>query len=195
LELPNSTVFGRIIPKERFYNTAPEKELFTKQVERIRWANKIAPNTVNIVKGATVTEIEVIELTLNVSPAKLDKRVLTLINKAIPYKLLLVLTQDSKTTYALYFDEKNFCTASVAPKLLGNDTDSVWENFTRQIAGIDLTDTRPLADIIALNERRTKLKREIAALANKIQREKQLNRQLELKGELKRLKAELEGTR
>ncbi|GHU95819.1 hypothetical protein FACS1894208_09340 [Clostridia bacterium] len=193
LELPKSTVFGRIIPKDRFYKNATERDLFTKQVERIRWANKIAPDTVNIAKGATVAEIEVIELTLNVPPTELDKRILPLISKAIPYKLLFVLTQGGKTAYALYFDDKNFYTTSVPPKLLGNDTDSVWENLTRQVAGIDLTDMRPLTEIIALNEQRTKLEREIAALANKIQREKQLNRQLELNGELKRLKAELEG--
>jgi hypothetical protein len=192
VELPQSTVFGRIIPKERFYSTAAEKELFTKQVERIRWANKISHDTVNIAKGADVSEIEVIELALNVPPAELDKRVTTLINKTIPYKLLFALAHGGKTTYALYFDERNFFTATVPPKLHGNDTDSVWENLTRQVAGIDPTDTRPLAEIIAANERMAKLEREIASLANKIRREKQLNRQLELNGELKRLKAELE---
>jgi hypothetical protein len=62
----------------------------------------------------------------------------------------------------------------------------------RQIAGIDLTDARPLAEIIAANERRRRLEREIAALEKKTASEKQFNKQVELNAKLKRLKAELE---
>ncbi|GHV30155.1 hypothetical protein FACS1894167_10550 [Synergistales bacterium] len=192
MELPKSTVFGRIIPKERFYKNAAERDLFTKQVERIRWANKIAPDTLNIGKGATVAEIEVIEVAQNIDI--IDKRILPLIAKAIPYHIVFTLVCGERTQYAVSYSDKIYV-SETAPKLLGNDTDSVWENFVRQVAGIDEADTRPLAEIIAKDEQRAKLEREIAALANKIQREKQLNRQLELNAELKKLKGELENVK
>jgi hypothetical protein len=87
---------------------------------------------------------------------------------------------------------------SLTLKLDGLDMDAVYESLIRQIAGDRLApdetpDVLDIKEAIDRDERRQKLKKEIAALTNKVQREKQFNRQVALNGELKRLCAELEG--
>lgn len=51
----------------------------------------------------------------------------------------------------------------------------------------------PLAANVANDKRRRQLIKEIAALENKIRKEKQLNRQMEMNAELKKKRLELEG--
>lgn len=47
--------------------------------------------------------------------------------------------------------------------------------------------------IYAYQELKKQLEKQLAALENKMRREKQLNRQMEMNAELKRLKGEMEG--
>ena len=63
----------------------------------------------------------------------------------------------------------------------------------RQIASGRLDGARDIAEAVELDKQRQKLERDIAALEKKILCEKQFNRQVELNGELKRLRAALEG--
>ena len=88
LELPASTVFNRRIPKQKFYDnlsvTPQLKRVFIEQISQIIWQNKIAPVTVNIMEGAAVNEIEVLCIKLN--QQGIDTKVLSLIDKEIPYK-------------------------------------------------------------------------------------------------------------
>lgn len=213
LNLPRGTVFNRRIPKQKFYEnlsvTAELKRVFVEQINVIYWKNKIAPSTVNIAAGKTVAEIEVIEIRLN-QPG-LDKRVLQLIDKEIPYHILFLLVCEEKVQAWIGYKEQSQGKAAafkpgayyhtewqpvgeLSLRLDGLNMDSVYESFIRQIAGERLED-KPggdLKDAVARDARRQKLQKEIAALENKIRREKQFNIQVELNSELKRLRAELE---
>lgn len=71
--------------------------------------------------------------------------------------------------------------------------DAVYENLARQIAGGRLGAEGSIEEAAGRDKRRKKLERDIAALEKKVLREKQFNRQVELNGDLKRLRAELEG--
>lgn len=192
LDLPKSTEFGRIIPKDRVYKSGGAnrelQDLFAKQVERVRWQNKIAPDTANIGAGDTVTEIEVVEVTQTVET--LDRRILPLIVKAIPYRLLFALNYDDATTYAVHYNGTTYASGT-PPRLLGNDLDAVWENYVRQIAGF-AEDGAELAEQAEAAEQRQKLAKQIAALEKKAASERQPRRKWELVEEIKRLKAELE---
>jgi len=87
LVLPDTTHFGKVIPKKKFYEygsvTPSLKRLFIDGVEQIRWSYKIAPSTMNIAEGKDVTEIEILELWMKelVAPAELLK----IIDQTIPY--------------------------------------------------------------------------------------------------------------
>jgi len=185
MDLPQSTVFGRILPKERFYTNSVEKERFTREVERIRWANKISPETINIAGGEKVGEIEVIEVTLTV--VEPDKCLLQALHRAIPYKCIFVMNGEH---YTVFYDDKISYTANEPPKLLGTNIDVVWDNIVRQIGGLPFEDT-PLTEQIERAERLAKLKKEIAVFERKARTEKQPRRKLDYAEQIKKLKSQL----
>ena len=76
----------------------------------------------------------------------------------------------------------------------GLNMDAVYENLVRQIAGDALqTDSgESLKESVERNEKKKRLEKRIAALENKLRRERQLNRQMEINTELKKLRKELE---
>ena len=75
----------------------------------------------------------------------------------------------------------------------GLNMDAVYESLVRQIAGDKLqTDSgESLKESVERDEKRKQLEKQIAALENKMRREKQLNRQMEMNAELKKLRIEL----
>lgn len=72
LGLPKTTEFNKRIPKQKFYeniNVTPAmRRIFIDQIKVIYWRNKIAPSTMNLEAGQSVTEIEVFEVKLNSTP-------------------------------------------------------------------------------------------------------------------------------
>jgi len=216
IDLPPSTVFGRRIPKRKFYEnisvTPQLKRVFVEQISQIIWQNKIAPSTVNIAAGEHVREIEVFTIKLN--QRSLDAKVLSLIDREIPYHILFLLeykgerqawigykeaSQTKSGTFkpGAYYHTDWMPMESRMLKLDGLNMDTLYESLIRQIAADRLApdDTPDIYDIkeaIGLDERRRKLQKEIAALENRVQREKQFNRQVEWNAELKRIRAEFE---
>ena len=213
-ELPQGTAFNRRIPKQKFYENlsvnAELKRIFIEQINVIYWRNKISPGTVNIAAGETVSEIEVIEIRLNQN--SLDKRVLQLIDREIPYHILFLLMYEEQTqawigykeqsqggTTAFkagtYYNTEWLNANELSLRLDGLNMDAVYEGFIRQIAKERLEGTPggDIKDAVARDERRQKLQKEITALENKVRREKQFNKQVELNSQLKRLRGELEG--
>lgn len=208
LNLPASTAFDRRIPKQKFYKELPltpaMRRVFVGQINAIWWRSKIAPATANLAPGRTVTELEVFELQL--AQPSLDEGVLRAIDKRIPYPILYLLTCDGRCQAWIGYQPAGQGGARVyyhtawqpqedlKLELRGLDTDVAYENFVRQIAGgaLDAPAAEPLPRSIARDQRRRALEKQIAVLQNKIRREKQLNRQVELNGELKRLRKEME---
>lgn len=212
LGLPKSTEFNRRIPKQKFYENltvSPAlKRAFVEQIRVIWWRNKIAATTMNLAAGDAVTEIEVFEVCLSVP--QLDEAVLRQIDKEIPYYILFLLEYEGNyqawTAYkeaaasgtnafkvGSYYHTGWIEEAALPLKLEGLSTDQVYENFVRQIAGEALSQTgETLKESVERDKRRQELQKQIAALQVKVRRERQLNKQVELNAELKRLKQELE---
>ena len=107
LGLPQSTEFNKRIPKQKFYENltfSPViKKAFAEQIKIIYWRNKIATSTVNLSAGDQVTEIEVIEIRLNVP--ELDENVLQQIDREIPYHILFLLAYDDKYRAVIGYKE------------------------------------------------------------------------------------------
>jgi hypothetical protein len=215
LGLPKSTEFNKRIPKQKFYenlDVSPAlKKVFVEQVKIIYWKNKIATTTVNLAPGTDVTEIEVFEVKLNAQT--LDESMLRQMDKEIPYHILFLLEYEGKYQAWIGYKEaaasgnnafkvnKYYHTdwmdeEKLPLKLEGLNIDAVYENFVRQIAGDKLQATETgesLKDSVARDEEIQALKKQIDALQVKIRKEKQLNRQVEMNTEMKRLRKELEG--
>ena len=80
-------------------------------------------------------------------------------------------------------------------KMEGLNIDAVYENFVRQIAGDKLSIEKTgesLKESVEREEQRQTVQKQIEALKAKIKKEKQLNKQMEMNNELKKLKRELE---
>ena len=92
--LPESTTLDRRVPKQKFYEnlavSAALKRSFIDEIKTIWWRNKLAADTLNLARGATVTEIEVFEIEL--ANGELNEDILRQMDRLIPYHLLFVLT-------------------------------------------------------------------------------------------------------
>lgn len=213
--LPKSTEFNRRIPKQKFYeniSVSPTlKRVFIEQIKVIYWRNKVTATTMNLAAGETVTELEVFEVKLN--GQQLDESVLRQIDKEIPYHILFLLEYDGKyqawTAYkeaaafgsnafkvGTYYHTDWLPETELPLKVEGLSVDKVYENFVRQIAGDALRSeegkTESLKESVERDNRRQELEKQVAALQTKVRKEKQLNKQVQLNAELKKLKKELE---
>ena len=212
LGLPKTTEFNKRIPKQKFYENmdiSPAlKKVFVEQVKIIYWKNKIAASTTNLAAGSEVTELEVFEIRLN-SPV-LDDGLLRQIDREIPYHILFLLEYEGKYQAWIgykeaaasgnkafkvkgYYYTEWFVEDELPLKMEGLNIDVVYENFVRQIAGDKLSTEKTgesLKESVEREEQRQTVQKQIEAL--KAKKEKQLNKQMEMNNELKKLKRELE---
>lgn len=212
--LPKTTEFNKRIPKQKFYENmdiSPAlKKIFVEQVRIIYWKNKIAASTMNLAAGTDVTELEVFEVRLS-SPV-LDDSLLRQIDKEIPYHILFLLEYQGKYQAWIgykeaaasgnkafkvngYYHTEWLAEDELPLKLEGLNVDAVYENFVRQIAGDKLKTEaagESLKESVARDEQKQALQKQITTLQAKIRKEKQLNKQIQMNTELKKLKKELE---
>lgn len=212
--LPKTTEFNKQIPKQKFYekmDISPAlKKIFVEQVKTIYWRNKIAASTMNLLAGTNVTELEVFEICLN-SPIS-DDSLLRQIDKEIPYHILFLLEYRGK--YQAWIGYKEILASGnkefkvneyyytewlfeedLPLKPEGLNVDAIYENFMRQIAGDKLKTKNvgeSLKESVERDEQKQVLQKQIAKLQAKIRKEKQLNKQMQMNTELKKLKKELE---
>lgn len=212
--LPKTTEFNKRIPKQKFYENmdiSPAlKKVFVEQVKIIYWRNKIAASTTNLAAGTDVAELEVFEVRLN--SQVLDDSLLRQIDKEIPYHILFLLEYQGKYQAWIgykeaaasgnkvfkvngYYHTEWLAEDELPLKLEGLNVDAVYENFVRQIASDKLkTETagESLKESVARDEQKQALQKQIATLQAKIRKEKQLNKQIQMNNELKKLKKEWE---
>ena len=213
LGFPVSTEFNKRIPKQKFYDNldvSPTlRRVFVDQIRIVYWRNKLAASTLNIAAGEAVTEIEVFEVRLN--EPKLDEAVLKQIDKEIPYHILFILTCDGKAQAWIGYKEaaasgsnafkvNRYYHTDWMPeeelqlRIDGLNMDAVYESLVRQIAGdkLQAESGESLKESVERDEKIKNLKKQIEVIQGKIRKEKQLNVQMKLNGELKKLKKELE---
>lgn len=214
LGLPKATEFNRRIPKAKFYKniniTTSLKRLFVDHVKNIYWRNKIASTTANLSEGQYVTEIEVFEINLNSSQVDID--LLKSIDSVIPYHILYILEYNGKYQAWIGYKENTNIEKKISKvdryyhtvwleetelivKLEGINLDDVYENLVRQIAGNQLQSnnfSESLKHSVERDKEIEILQKQISILQNKIRKEKQLNKQIEMNTELKKLKSILE---
>ena len=214
LGLPKATEFNRRIQKTKFYeniNITPSlKRLFVDQVKNIYWRNKIAVTTTNLTDGKYVTEIEVFEINLNSSQVDID--LLKSIDNVIPYHILYILEYNGKYQAWIGYKETTDIEKKISKvdryyhtdwieesefvvKLEGLTLDDVYENLVRQIAGDKLqsdNSTESLKQSVERDKEIETLQKQINTIQGKIRKEKQLNKQIELNTELKKLRKVLE---
>jgi hypothetical protein len=211
LNLPQSTEVNQPIAKSKFYEnadiTSSLKAHFVDDIEKIIWANKISPRTLNITEGRTLKEIEVFHIRLKKLP--FPPKILEAIDQAIPYYILYVLEYQGRYQLWLGYKEKSTNTAKQAgvvryfssewtaePKisLIGNGVDSIYQGFLEQLSDhrISTASSTELKDQVAQATQKEKLEKQIEKLTAKMNAEKQFNRKIEIKWQIKQLQQQIE---
>lgn len=209
--LPKSTYFGKLVPKNKFYDklTIDKKteRSFIDRIQTIRWVHKLSADTLNVEKGSSVKEVEVFLIKLKTS--ELDLNVLRQIDNQLHYHLIFILEYEDKyqlwTSYkeesvnmafkvGKYYHTDWVTEETFSLRIDGLNIDMVYENLVRQIAGDALLkeNNESLKETVERRSAQEKLEKEITKLRAKVRKEKQFNRQVELNKQLKTLVKKLE---
>lgn len=210
-EFPKTTVFGKAIPKTKFYENLPVtpmvKNCFVTDISSIVWRNKLSPATLNVQAGTRIREVNVIEITLKND--SLNEQVLKAIDRGIPYHLLFLLRNKDQCMACIGYKELNAAqTEALAVKeyfktdwmsfdelplrVDGLTMDEIHDGFIKQInQRLDETDENSLKDAIFADAQRRKLEQQIAKLEKLARAEKQPKKKFELVQDIQKLKIRL----
>ena len=211
LNFPKETIVNKMVAKNKFYEKANIsnilKESFVNDIEKITWANKLAPSTMNISGSDNIKELEVFHIKLKSN--NFNEKILEAIDKAIPYYILFVLEYNDKFQLWLGYKEKTTNGTSKAnivkyyhsdwekePNIIlqGNKLENIYENFLSQLSDglIDTSSEEDLKTKVNQTVEIQKLENQIEKLTKKMTNEKQFNRQIAIRAEIKDLQKQLD---
>lgn len=205
-QLPIQTIKDKSIPKNAFYEyaTTKQKQLFVDVVDKIRWQNKLAADTINLT-GIEVQEIQIFEIQLK--QKKNIESVLPIIEKAIPYLIIFIISYNDEVM--LYTSQKHahpvnennavvdwvfktdwFSDEKEKYQLdLKVSLDKIFEDFCFKISNnSNLTSEKDLKSLIEKEQKIQELKIQISKLEAQIKRTKQFNKKQPLNSQLNILK-------
>lgn len=212
MKFPDSTQVGKNVPKNVFYKhlevSTSMKRIFVNEVDRIIWAYKLAPSTLNVLDGKIVHEITVFNIDMKnmVCP----KEMFIFIDKNIPRHTVFILTHAGKSCVVINY--KEVCQGNtVQPfkvtktyqsewlysddldlKIEGLNMDAIYESFVRQIAGSQISELcGTLKDDIMISQEQETIRKEISILNKRIVNERQPQKKFELHKQLKELEKKL----
>tara|TARA_R110000822_G_scaffold56144_15_gene142102 strand:- start:37104 stop:37781 length:678 start_codon:yes stop_codon:yes gene_type:complete len=209
---PAKAAFGRVIPKSRIYDharlTKSSRERFVSQVDRITWAYKLAPETINLPEAPGVAEIQVIQIEQR--HEALDTSVLAAIDKAIPTPLVFQLRHQQRERMVAAFkrpsesDKAKWVVgehfigpwqpvdAPRQPLPIALNLGALYEQLLRHLIPHPARPGEPLAALLQRVEAIRQQQREQQQLEAQLQREKQFNRKVALHAQLRELTQRIE---
>jgi len=197
IDLPNSCKVNKFIPKKTFIDKISNGKTIFKDIEKITWAYKLSPKTINILNTSIVEEIHIFDILLKAK--EIPKQVLSEIKKLIPYPILFNLKYNDEFCYAIslvneqkyYFTEFN---ELVEFNFTDTNLEKVYQNIVKKfLKNISNDNTVDFKQTLQNDTKISTLKKEISSLQNKIKKEKQFKKQLELSRQLKPKEKELKG--
>ena len=221
INLPSSTFVAKVVPKEKFYskcavNTAT-KNLFVKYVEQIVWQNKLTAQTMAAEKGLLVNEIDVFEVKMKSFDC--PRKLFEFIDQNLHHHNVFILTYDDKAKLFVNFKEKEkdetFLDAFETPwkpiaepafNLSGSNMDEIYESIVRTAGAANINTNSSslslpkgettqsktsLKDYIIQTKQNQKIRAQIDKLEKKLANEKQFNRQVEIRAEIRTLEKEI----
>jgi len=205
---PKSTEYGKTLPKAKLFEQegirGKIRTVITDDVLKITIANKLADETLNIDTGKIFPEILVLKIALK--NRAFNEKVLDAIDKGIRAAFVLfVLEYEGEQKLSIAFKDKIGDKITLAKRwttewvsdleleIEGRSIDAVYEGFIRQISsGTLIKDTnKSLKEKIVCIINAEKIEKEISRLETKMKNEKQFNKKLKIKTEIKKLKEQL----
>lgn len=209
---PKAAAFGKMLAKSKIYEyatpTSKVKELFVEQVEKITWAYKLSPATINLPASDGVQEIQVFNVALRTG--ELSSDVLQAIDKAIPSPILFVLSYNGKYRYVAAYkcpsevDKNKWVVSSHFETDWISDSKektelpvvlnmaALYHFFLKAIIPLSFRQGESLDELVLRVDQLRIKEREAGKLESRIKKEKQFNRRVELNRTLNELKIEIE---
>lgn len=209
---PKAAAFGRMVAKSKIYEHAPPtpkvKELFVTQVKKITWAYKLSPVTINLPASTGVEEIQVFSVSLRTGELAHD--VLHTIDKAIPSPIVFELNYNGKIRYLGAYKRQNETDKSkwvissyFQSKWLREDSDKVelpivlnmaalYQAFLSTLCPHKFREGETLDGLVTRIDLLRVKEQDAEKLENRMNKEKQFNRRVELNRTLNELKHDIE---
>lgn len=197
LGLPKSTELSQALPKTRIFAKfelrSTQKERFDEDISRITIVNEISQRKVPALHpGKEVQSIYVLEIQLK--RKDYDPKNIQMLSKLIPQNILFMLRYDDQAQLAIYHTKLLMSDWGSEPEIVisGLDMDAVWENIVKTVGTIEVEEGNTLAEQIAIDDEKAKLKLQIEQLEERSRKEKQPRKKLEMFEQLKEMKKQLE---
>lgn len=200
--LPEAAFVNKFIAKSKFYEKATLstrlQNEFINKIQRITWKYKLAESTIGISKTEAVTEIQIFEIELK--EQTIPKNVLKVIDKSIPYRILYLFSYKTDFAFGIilkdetykenyYFSDWN---EDKQFDFTGIDLETVYRNLIKTFIKIEPQQNAEFNEIIEFDSQVKALKTDIKTLQNKIKKEKQFNRKVDMNKILLEKKNQLE---
>lgn len=196
--LPTSTEVKKQLPKKAIYAKfkmpTSQREHFDADVARLDILGIVSSKTIPaLAEGEEVKEIYI--LAIQLKRKEYDSKNIVLLTNLIHQKMVFALHYEEEVQFAIYHTKlitSEWQTSEEASlPLLGLNLGAVWENIVTHIGQIKISEGNSLAEQIKVEEMRTKVKAQIASLTQRLNKEKQFNRQMEINAEIKSLRKQL----
>jgi len=209
-KFPENAYFGKVLSKSKIYEHASPssavKNLFVREVEKIIWSYKLSPETINLPVKGNVHEIQV--FTIELKTGSLKHEVLQTIDKVVPSPILYVLSYENQVRYVAAYkrqseaDKSRWVVSSYfETDWMSYDTEMIdlpvvlnmgalYQSFLKSLSPLNFRKDESLDSLVSRVDQLRVKERETVKLDNRIKKEKQFNRRVELNRALKGLKAE-----
>ncbi|WKN47469.1 DUF4391 domain-containing protein [Nocardioides sp. Arc9.136] len=205
---PDGAKFGRPVPKIKFYEkgvvSSSTKDRFVAEVERITWAYKLAPATINLPGSDSVPEIQV--FVLDAKGTDVSEVVTVAIDKAIKQPIIFEIVgalgirttatpkqvDGANSKLGAYYSTGWIPTDSTREPLpTAINLAALYGALLAPLTSVAVHPGEEVSDVAARLDTVRRLEREVASLERKLRTEPQLNRKVELRRALKTKQAEL----
>lgn len=207
---PGQAFFGQAVPKSKFYEhgsvSTALKKRFVDEVEEVRWAYKLSPETLRMQSGDQVPEIQV--FAVRARTEELSEAVLAAIDKAVPYPIVFEVSDAPQpTSYktVMAYKQTGRTTMTLSPYFHGDwvsedaprsplpsalDLAQLYQELLSPLTPLQPRRSESMSELAERIEAVKKLERRITRVRAQMGREKQLNKQMEVRRELLELEAE-----
>jgi hypothetical protein len=217
-EYPQKTAFGRVLPKTKVYTFGKAsrrlRDRFASDINQIIWRFKLAPETINIPTGPTVTEIQIFGVELKPGIKDLQDDVLRCIDNAIAFPIFFEIAttaaRTAKTKVMAAFKRPSEADSSKwvvgdyfagdwmpidaprTPLPVAVTLSGLYEQMLRQLMPVAPRPGEPLQDLVDRHRQLATKRRELQKLAAQLKRERQFSRKVELNALLRAARAQVD---
>ena len=194
--LPNSTLLSKQIPKkaifEKFALPTAQRQRIDADIARIDIIARLAQDTLPaIADGKKVKDIYILSVSLKTKDYHPDS--IKLLARLIPQRMLFVLCYQQQAQLAIIHEGLHISSTQdeLRIPLNGLNLDALWEHLVVTIGDISLNTEQTLSERIQNKQEQERIIKEIEQLERKIDKEKSLGKQMQLRSQVNELKKRL----